>query len=251
MMIFNHGCSHNVDGTGTRLVFYLKGCNFCCDWCGAPDSISQQPQTMHYPNRTVIVGQSVTADWVISKALRSKTLIDGVTFGGGEPTLQSDELIVILQVLQQNSIHTAMESNASTPAYRQVIPHVDQLFSDLKTVDENKFTTRINPCAELLDQVKNNLRYAANIHCDLTIRIPVITGLNDQTCDQRQIADFLSDLQSDGGKFKVELLRQHHIAEPKYAAMRRDYLCKGASVPNDGCMANFKALLNQHSIKVL
>lgn len=251
MMIFNHGCSHNVDGTGTRLVFYLKGCNFCCDWCGAPESISPQVQTMYYPNRTVTAGQSVTADWVISKALRSKALIDGVTFGGGEPTLQAEELISVLQTLQADQIHTALESNASTPAYKAVIKHVDQLFSDLKTLDHNKFALRINRNSSLLDTVKSNLQYAACNHKDLTIRIPVITGLNDQPADQQMLAEFLQQIHRQGGKFKVELLRQHHIAEPKYAALRRDYPCKGVSVPDDGCMAEFKALLNQHSIEVL
>lgn len=251
MRIFEHGYSTAVDGKGTRLIFYLKGCNFSCDWCGAPESISYQIETLHYPNRQVIAGNDVSPRWVIDKALRCRDLVDGVTFGGGEPTLQGNELAEVLQELRNNSIHTALESNGSTDAYRSVIALVDQLFTDLKTLSPELFASRINPDITLLEKVKDNLLYAALNHKDLTIRIPVITDLNDTVVQQEKIADYLADLQDKGGGFKVELLKQHHIAEPKYHALQRKYLCQGIAVPGDQVMENFTAILKQRSIKVI
>ena len=51
MRIFHSGLSRNFDGPGERLVFYLKGCNFHCDWCGSPESISPKTQLLYYPER--------------------------------------------------------------------------------------------------------------------------------------------------------------------------------------------------------
>ena len=49
--IFHIGFSSEVDGPGLRMVLYLKGCNLCCPWCAAPESISPAPQVLFYPQR--------------------------------------------------------------------------------------------------------------------------------------------------------------------------------------------------------
>ena len=251
MIIFDHGYSTEVDGAGTRLIFYLKGCNFRCDWCGAPESISPQPEIMRYPNRTETAGSEVTIQWMTGKILRCRTMIDGVTFGGGEPTLQAAELTELLQILRKNHIHTALESNASTGSYRAVIKYIDQLFSDLKTVSPDRFASRINPEPQMLANVMENLKFAAENHPDLTIRIPVVSDLNDSVCEQEKIAAFLSGLKKSGGKFKVQLLRQHHLAAPKYQALNRPYRCAGTTLPDERTVARFKTVLTENDLEVL
>ena len=250
MILFDCGYSTDVDGAGTRLVFYLKGCNFRCDWCGAPESISPRPQVLRYPGRTVSVGESVPPARIVSKALRARAFVDGVTFGGGEPTLQADELVAILRELKAAGIHTALESNASTSRYREVIPWVDQLFSDLKTLSPESFASRINPDVAYLERVKANLRYAAMTHPDLTIRIPVVSGLNDGEDAQRKIARFLAGVREEGGRFQVQLLRQHHLAEPKYQALNQVYPCRDVPVPERRVLSHFSDLLKKFHIKV-
>ncbi len=251
MTIFDCGYSTDVDGFGTRLVFYLKGCNFRCDWCGAPEGISPRPEVLHYPGRTVLAGTSVTPQWVVSKALRCRAFADGVTFGGGEPTLQAEELIPVLRELKKNGIHTALESNASTERYREVIPWADQLFSDLKTLSPEKFAARISSEGSLPEKVRENLRHAAMTHPCLTIRIPVITGLNDDEAEEREIGVFLKSLLDAGGRFQVQLLRQHHIAEPKYAALNRTYVCRGVPAPDVRVTERFAEILNGFQIGLI
>jgi pyruvate formate lyase activating enzyme len=51
LSIFDMGFSYDVDGPGQRLVVYLKGCNLCCPWCAAPESIASAPQVLFYPDR--------------------------------------------------------------------------------------------------------------------------------------------------------------------------------------------------------
>ena len=74
MKIFECGYSDHFDGPGTRLIYYLKGCNFNCDWCGAPESISFQTETLHYPERTVIAGQEIRPEEILRKALFHKDI---------------------------------------------------------------------------------------------------------------------------------------------------------------------------------
>ena len=251
MIIFDCGYSTDVDGLGTRLVFYLKGCNFRCDWCGAPESISPRPEELHYPGRTVLAGIAATPQWVVSKSVRCRAFTDGVTFGGGEPTLQAEELIPVLRELKKSGVHTALESNASTNRYREVIPWTDQLFSDLKTLSPEKFAARISSETSLLENVKANLRHAALTHASLTIRIPVIRGLNDTETDEREIGIFLKRLLDAGGRFQVQLLRQHHIAEPKYAALNRTYVCRGVPAPDVRVTERFAEILNGFQIGLI
>jgi len=251
MIIFDHGYSTDVDGYGFRLIFYLKGCNLRCDWCGSPESISPEPEMLCYPDRKELSGQTVTPDWIVSKIIRSRHLIDGVTFGGGEPTLQSAELLQVLHNLKAEKIHTALESNASTENYPEIAMLTDQLFSDLKTLSEEKFISLINPNLKLLAKIRGNLRFAALNHPALTIRIPVVSGLNDQITEQHKIAVFLAGIQAENGNFQVQLLRQHHFAEPKYNALNRVYLCKNAALPEKSVMEKFLSILEEYGIKVL
>lgn len=234
MRIFNIGYSNDFDGPGTRLVFYLKGCNFRCNWCGAPESLSPEVQTLCYPERTVIAGHDIQPELILDKALAAKDFIDGVTFGGGEPLLQYKELFQCLNLLRKAGIHTALESNASTSAYRAAVLMVDWLYSDLKTLDIEKFETQIHTDAGKLTQVCENLRFAAVHQRNFVLRIPIITDLNDDQDSQEQLLEFclqLNRLRS-VEPLRVQLLRQHHIALPKYHALKLPYPCEGAKLPS-------------------
>ena len=68
-----------VDGPGIRYVIFTQGCYHKCEGC-------QNPQT-HYPNE----GKLIDINEILDEILGS-TMIEGVTFSGGEPFLQADAL---------------------------------------------------------------------------------------------------------------------------------------------------------------
>ena len=251
MKIFEVGYSDHFDGPGTRLIYYLKVCNFRSDWCGAPESISAENEIMCYPDRTVTAGQEITPGEILKKALNAQDFISGVTFGGGEPTLQASELLETLKLLKNNKIHTAMESNASTPGYPDAAVLVDWLFTDLKTLNEKLFAERISPHTELLEKVQNNLRFAAANQLNLVIRIPVVSDLNDTPQEQQRLVDFCCELKTlrPDGELTVQLLRQHHLAEPKYKALSRPYPCENAEPPARETLAAFTEAFQKCGIK--
>lgn len=173
---------------------------------------------------------------------RAWTDFGGVTFGGGEPTLQSTELIECLDLLRASGINTTIESNASTQTYQEVIQHVDFLISDLKAGTEQ--TMRHCTGGNLADVIAN-LHYAASHHPSLLVRIPVITTQNDSPAELQAIADRLKSLhetrkQSFGQPLQVEILRLHHFGEPKYKALGLPYELAGIEPPSDSLISSFQ-----------
>lgn len=81
------------DGPGLRLVVFLQGCNFRCLYCANPDTIDTKGES----TETAI-------DEIVRMAVSQKAFFGkkgGVTFSGGEPTLQAKALIPLFQRLKE------------------------------------------------------------------------------------------------------------------------------------------------------
>lgn len=68
-----------VDGPGFRFTVFVQGCPHRCKGC-------HNPQTHDFDG-----GRYIESDEIISK-VKSNPLLDGVTFSGGEPFCQAEEL---------------------------------------------------------------------------------------------------------------------------------------------------------------
>lgn len=47
------------DGTGIRTTVFFKGCNMRCKWCHNPETLSQKPELLVYPEECIECGQCV------------------------------------------------------------------------------------------------------------------------------------------------------------------------------------------------
>lgn len=86
--IYNIETSNYVNGNGTRYVLWVQGCNLGCKGCW-------NKQTWSFENKNM---KSVDEIFNQIKSLESK--IDGVTFSGGEPFLQSCELSKLAKLIK-------------------------------------------------------------------------------------------------------------------------------------------------------
>ena len=289
MLIFHSGLSRDFDGPGERLVFYLKGCNFHCDWCGSPESISKNTQLLYYPERNrdilcrncphqayadagklqrsicsgcrtfdcvkiwrnpafELAGTTVTAEEICRQILEMRDFIDGVTFGGGEPSLQIKELLDCIALLKKHRIHTAVESNASTVGFPRLIGNVDLLYADLKTLDPATAKKRMDAD---ISQVAENLRLAAERQTDFILRIPVIRDVNTSFEAQKVLTDFCSRLNKlrKNSPLEVELLRQHHLGAPKYDALDMPYKLRNTQTASPEDVSKLAEKLDRCGIK--
>ena len=287
MLIFAKGWSRGKDGPGQRLVFYLKGCNLACRYCGNPEGMRPEREVLFYRNRATAVppelackdgtcqcdgctdfrcvtrfhhpsfelaGTEYSPEQLRDLALASRSLFDGgggVTFGGGEPTLQAAELLRTLNLLRTCGISTAVESNASTEAYRSLVGDVDFLISDCKAVSPacHRALTGVDN-----DRILSNLRFAAEHQPEFLLRIPLIPGYNLEEPERyREFLHSLATARKDTlhRDLCVQPLRLHHLGETKYRALNREYPLSGVATPDRKAQAAFEAAAGSEGVRCL
>lgn len=262
--IFQRGFNYGQDGYGNRLVIHLQGCNMRCKWCSNPEGLFSSGVLLvdegwlfdsACPHGAVKGGrlhrgqcascggmECVTENK--GKALRwsceelpVEELLDeirrsipmffdhgGVTYTGGEPTLQFDSLAFLLREAKAMGVSTALESNASHPRLRELFPVADQLILDCKHSD---------PLAHLgitgipLQPVADNINMALELHPDVLIRVPLIHHINDTTeCIRGMIRLFPR-----GDRARFELLPYHEYGKAKWLQCGLDYEMADAALP--------------------
>ncbi|TYA92288.1 pyruvate formate-lyase-activating protein [Seonamhaeicola marinus] len=90
------------DGPGIRMVVFLQGCKLKCLYCHNPDTIDTHG------------GKEFPIESLVKRAVNMKSYFGefgGVTVSGGEPLLQSKELIHFFQRLKEEGIHTNIDTN--------------------------------------------------------------------------------------------------------------------------------------------
>lgn len=158
MKIFAKGFNFNQDGPGNRLVYHLSGCNMHCPWCSNPEGMS------------ATTGKLYTVEQAVEECKSCRPMFfggGGVTFTGGEATLQVDELIQVLQRLQSEGIHTAIETNGTAERLPEIAAYVDYLIMDFKHPNSHKLqqitgigNERIKHNFEYFDKTEDNCMFA-------------------------------------------------------------------------------------------
>ncbi len=254
MKIFAKGWSNGFDGPGKRFVYYLKGCNFRCLWCGSPESISPEPEILFYPERSEfaaaccdkgavegthlkreicnncasmsciniwhnrafeLAGTEIAKTEIIQDVEQRMAMFGtdgGITFSGGEPTLQLDDLLDAAQELKSRGINLTVETNAASPRFKELYDAFDLLICDLKCITPElhcKITGTAN------DIILKNISEAVAAGINMIIRVPLIEELNFTISERERFYRFFNSARPE----KVEFLRLHQLGLPKYKAL--------------------------------
>lgn len=201
MEIFQKGFNYSQDGPGNRLVYHLQGCNFRCKWCSNPESMgADSPNCKEY-----------TVDELVDEIQRSRMMFfdgGGVTFTGGECTVQYAELIELLKRLNELDINTAIESNCSSEHFEEIQKYVDYLIVDFKHFDSEQHKKWIGVGNE---SVKKNMEFLFSSGRQVHIRFPLIKGVND-TPDG--FVDYFRQFDTSNAVF--EFLPYHEFGKEKW-----------------------------------
>lgn len=232
---FQKGFNYSQDGPGNRLVYHLQGCNMRCPWCANPEGLGTGG------------GQTADTEAMLEEAVRSRSMFfegGGVTFTGGEPTLQFEALSELLRGLQKNGVDTALETNASHPRLPELFPYVDHLMMDFK----QPFDDRHRAATGVGNQVVlANLRRACAEHPDVSIRIPLINGYNASQEDMEAFAEALRFVPSTVG---VEPLRYHEYGLSKWEQLGLPYAVKKGHI-SDEQLCSFLQMLHECGIRTV
>jgi pyruvate formate lyase activating enzyme len=141
----------------------------------------------------------------------------GVTFSGGEPLMQPDFLLELLQMCQKRGIHTAVDTCGFTEFedLARITPFVDLFLYDLKFIDDEKHLQHTGVSNQ---RILENLRKLVQEHSNVIIRVPLIPGINDTSADLQALEAFLLSLES---VQVVSLLPYHKAGVAKAKRLKR------------------------------
>lgn len=198
------------DGPGLRMVVFLQGCQFRCLYCANPDTMEG-------------VGHPTSAEEILDRVLGEQAFFGkkgGVTFSGGEPTLQAAALLPLFARLREHGVHICLDTNGGVwnEDVEALLRMTDLVLLDVKhihpeshralTGQDNEQTLRT---AAWLEEHQRPfwLRYV--LVPDLTDAEEHIRALGERLGGYRQIR-------------RVEILPYHRLGVHKYEALGKPYL---------------------------
>lgn len=219
LRVFQRGFNYSQDGPGNRLIYHLQGCNLRCPWCSNPESM------------TLVGGIETKCDDIVRQVVAAEPMFfdgGGVTFTGGEPTVQFEALKAVLTALKENNIHTAIETNGTNPRLPELSGLIDFLIMDFKHYDNDKLKSFTGIGTDIL---KKNIVFAAQNRRQLLLRIPLINGFNASTVDAERFCEFLKPIWHSG--INLELLRYHEYGKDKWLYTGMEYKMHDAFVSDE------------------
>lgn len=222
------------DGPGIRTTVFLKGCSIHCPWCSNPENLLHKEQWYVKRDHNGKVEEEGTyGKWYSPDELYKEVIKDrafygacgsdgecgGVTFSGGECMLQMKELEPLLIRLNNESIHTAVETSLyCNPSQLSIaLSHIDLFFVDIKILDDGL-------CSSVLSgrfsTYKENLETLLNSSKPVVFRIPVIGGYTDQPQNRKAVVELIKEKTRKYKNIpKIEILKEHNLGLNKYQSL--------------------------------
>jgi pyruvate formate lyase activating enzyme len=176
------------------------------------------------PQALKLLGEEITAGEVFRIVKKDADFYwnsgGGVTASGGEPLAQPDFVAALFKLCQDDGIDTCIETSgcASAESLGKVLPYTSLVLFDVKLADaesHRKWTGVSN------EEILRNLRIALHSGAPVTIRVPLIPGINDLSRELKKIAGIAANSLKKPGK--VELLPYHRFGTGKYQQLDREY----------------------------
>ncbi len=129
-----------VDGPGLRYVLFTQGCPHRCPGC-------HNPETHPFDG-----GRLVTLDWIVNDITRNP-ITRGVTFSGGEPFSQCEQLAVLGKELKRRGYNLVafsgylFEDLVSSSRFRPLLELLDILVDGPFVLAERSLTLRFRGSA--------------------------------------------------------------------------------------------------------
>ena len=163
-----------------------------------------------------VAGREVIAAAVMDEVRKDLRFYErsggGLTITGGEPMLQLEFTLELLQAAKAEGIHTCLETCgwASERAYRQVLPFVDLFLFDYKASDR-EVHRRLTGADNAL--ILSNLELLYQNGASILLRCPLIRGVNDS---KEHLIGIAALDQKYPELLGIELLPYHNIGNTKY-----------------------------------
>jgi pyruvate formate lyase activating enzyme len=165
-------------------------------------------------------GYDMDVDTLIEIIIKDKAYYDqsggGVTFSGGEPTLQYEFLMNSMKKCKEHGITTTLDTNGTIAVDKmeKILPFTDHVLLDIKHINNDKhkeFTGKDNK------NILENMEYLAR-SADVEVRVPVIPTFNDSVEELTEIINRVKE----SGLNEIRLLPYHVYGMGKYKSLGRE-----------------------------
>jgi len=211
-------------------------CGRCVDIC--PAGVRQ------------IIGRRTTVSEVMAEVERDVIFYDqsggGVTFSGGEPLMQPDFLLALLNQCRALNIHTAVDTScyAQPEIVDSVTKRADLFLCDLKHMD-NEMHERFTGVGNNL--ILENIRRISQAGKKIVIRIPIIPGFNDDPENIEATGKFAA---SEAGVGRIDILPFNRGGAEKSARLTGGIKSMQIETPSEGQMSSIAENLNKYVFEV-
>lgn len=163
-----------TDGEGVTTLVAFHGCPLRCKYCLNPQSLHSEGIWKHYDCMQLY--EEVRQDELYFLATHG-----GITFGGGEPCLQSDFIYEFRQLCGQEW-QLSVESSLNVPQenIEKLLPVINYYIIDIKDINNDiyqQYTGKKN------EKVLNNLHYLIEHgkNEQIIVRTPIIPVYNSES----------------------------------------------------------------------
>jgi len=208
-----------LDGPGIRYILFLQGCALQCLYCHNPDA------------RIINGGREVTVGEVIRDIATYHSFIKkgGVTLSGGEPLLQPEFCLALINACASMGLHTAIDTAGAVALakVRAVIDAVDLILLDIKMLDDD-LCRKLTGCGS--GETLALLEYCESHHKKIWLRHVLVPGY---TLDAQHLTRLADHVLRYTCVKKVELLPYHTMGVYKWERLGLTYPLAGVPSPSD------------------
>ena len=227
------------DGPGIRLVVFLQGCMFRCQYCHNPDTIPLENENAKHR----------TADDILLQAVKQREYFrekGGITFSGGEPLTQAAALLPVVQKLKAEGFHICIDTNGfwQTPEAKEVLSLADLILPDLKHINPEKHLKLVGQSNE---NTLKTLDYLDEIKKPYWLRYVLVPGYTDDEEDLHTLGKYL---QTRTAMERIEILPYHNLGKSKWDKLGWKYPLEGVHAATSQNLDTAKRILSQYSEKV-
>lgn len=226
-----------VDGPGIRFVLFMQGCALRCQFCHNPDTWDTTTGNVYTVDEVIEQIEPYLAYYLSSGG--------GVTFSGGEPTLQAPFLAALARELKRRfDLHIALDSSGFTEPSHLVSSGLSQVIDlvllDLKMINEAKHTQLTTQSNE---RILRTAKFYTEENIKVWIRHVVIPSITTEEEDIELLGKQVAAMSS---VQKIELLPYHEMGKFKWQQLGLTYELEHISPPDEETLKKVQRILKQH-----
>ena len=197
-----------------------------------------------------LIGRSLSVDELAMELMKDRIFYEvsggGVTFSGGEPTLQYGFVRKVAKELKVGHIHVALDTCGNVPweNLQSLMDVVDLVLYDIKLADNEKHARFTGASNEV---IKQNAEKLSDAGVAMIIRYPLLPGINDTIEELEEIANFIEELET---VKQVDILPYHKMGVGKYRMLGRAYCLERLKPPDRDQLEQLREIIQAHGFKV-